>query len=281
VVAPGVDVLGGTLFGGYKTYSGTGYATAFVSAAVALLKSAAPALPAAAVVRRLLATASPSPGGGRGSAYGAGVVDPYRAVTETVSDRAPVKAAPLASPVVDPAALRLAERRARATDRARLALIRRSSGRADRHFGGDVHSGWPAPALAAGSAATGHAGVTRRPDFQFIPRSVDDQGGIHAPIGRFPAPSSPGRHAAAGPRARARQTPPPARRPADGRRAIRAFLAAEPAGVHVLGGVHVEPGLAHCLAEPGHRGPDLGLGGVPVPLQALVRARVDWLSQVE
>lgn len=118
MVAPGVDVLGGTLFGGYKTYSGTGYATAFVSAAVALLKSAAPALPAAAVVRRLLATASPSPGGGRGSAYGAGVVDPYRAVTETVSDRAPVKAAPLASPVVDPAALRLAERRARATDRA-------------------------------------------------------------------------------------------------------------------------------------------------------------------
>jgi membrane-anchored mycosin MYCP len=69
VVAPGVDVLGATLSGGYKTYSGTGYATAFVSATLALMRSAYPVVrrgadPAAAGHRQSV------PGGGRSSAYG-------------------------------------------------------------------------------------------------------------------------------------------------------------------------------------------------------------------
>jgi membrane-anchored mycosin MYCP len=117
VCAPGVDVLGGTLAGGYKAYSGTGYATAFVSATVALIRSADPGLSPEQVTRRLKATASPAPGG-QGPAYGAGIIDPYRAVTETVSARGPVPAAPVRPPAVDPAAVQLAKRR---SDAGRLA----------------------------------------------------------------------------------------------------------------------------------------------------------------
>jgi len=117
ICAPGADVLGGTLFGGYRLYTGTGYATAFVSATVALIRSADPALSAGQVTRRLKATASPTPGG-RGAAYGAGIVDPYRAVTETVTARPPAPAAPLARPAVDPVAVAAAQRREAARRRA-------------------------------------------------------------------------------------------------------------------------------------------------------------------
>jgi membrane-anchored mycosin MYCP len=117
VVAPGVDVLGGTLAGGYRTYSGTAFATAFVSATAALMWSVAPDLPVDAVSRRLLATASPARGG-RGPAYGAGVIDPYRAVVETVSSRGPHGAAPLPSPVVDAAVVAAGRRAATARGRA-------------------------------------------------------------------------------------------------------------------------------------------------------------------
>jgi membrane-anchored mycosin MYCP len=117
VAAPGVDVLGGTLAGGYRTWSGTGFATAYVSGTAALLWSAAPALPVDEVARRLLATASPVRGG-RGQEYGSGMVDPYRAVTETVSDRAPQRAAPLPPPRVDPAAVAAARRQAASRGRA-------------------------------------------------------------------------------------------------------------------------------------------------------------------
>lgn len=110
VVAPGVDVVGATLYGGYKTFTGTGFATAFAAATVALIRQVHPQLSVADVERRMRATASPSPGGGQGLAYGAGLIDPYRAVTETVAGQPPAAAAPLPSPVIDPATVELARR---------------------------------------------------------------------------------------------------------------------------------------------------------------------------
>jgi type VII secretion-associated serine protease mycosin len=103
IVAPGEAVLAAALGGGYQAYTGTGFAAAFVAGTAALVRSADPDLSADQVRRRLLATASPSPGGGHSRAYGAGLVDPYRAVVELVGADPPVAAAPLRSPAVDPA----------------------------------------------------------------------------------------------------------------------------------------------------------------------------------
>ncbi|WP_063628822.1 S8 family serine peptidase [Amycolatopsis taiwanensis] len=120
IVAPGDTVTGATLFGGYAAYSGTTYAAAYVSATLALIRSAYPTLSAEEVTRRLLATASPAPGGGRGPAYGAGIVDPYRAVNETLAGQPPAAAEPLTEPTLDPAARQLAEQHESARTRAFL-----------------------------------------------------------------------------------------------------------------------------------------------------------------
>lgn len=122
VVAPGDDVVGAALGAGYQTYTGTGFATAFASATAALVRSAYPELDAQQVHQRLRATASPSLGGGKGPAYGSGVIDPYRAVTESLSMLGPVQAPPLQRPVSDPRAVAHAARRADAAGRARVLL---------------------------------------------------------------------------------------------------------------------------------------------------------------
>ena len=82
LVAPGDGVLGSTRVSGHAYFSGTSFAAPFVSATAALVRSAWPDLNAEQVVQRLLATATPARGGPGSLAYGAGVVDPYRAVTE-------------------------------------------------------------------------------------------------------------------------------------------------------------------------------------------------------
>jgi len=82
IVAPGAKVLASARAGGHVYAAGTSYATPFVSGTAALVRSAWPALSAPEVARRLMATASPARGGSGSPAYGAGVVDPYRAVTD-------------------------------------------------------------------------------------------------------------------------------------------------------------------------------------------------------
>jgi membrane-anchored mycosin MYCP len=82
VVAPGAKVLASTRAGGHAYADGTSYAAPFVSGTAALVRSAWPGLSAPEVARRLMATASPARGGLGSPAYGAGVVDPYRAVTD-------------------------------------------------------------------------------------------------------------------------------------------------------------------------------------------------------
>jgi type VII secretion-associated serine protease mycosin len=94
IVAPGAQVTAATRVRGHGTYEGTSFATPFVSATAALVRQYWPGLPAAAVIRRILATADPTPGG-RGNEYGYGALNPYRAVTEQVATGAPETASPL------------------------------------------------------------------------------------------------------------------------------------------------------------------------------------------
>lgn len=95
IVAPGAQVTAATRVQGHGTYEGTSFATPFVSATAALVRQYWPGLPAAAVTRRILATADPTPGGRRGNEYGYGALNPYRAVTEQVATGAPETASPL------------------------------------------------------------------------------------------------------------------------------------------------------------------------------------------
>lgn len=96
IVAPGAGVLSTTRAGGHDYFDGTSFAAPFVTATAALVRAAAPNLSAAEVADRLIATATPMPGGAGSLEYGAGLVDPYRAVTEGLTTR---PAAPLPSVV--------------------------------------------------------------------------------------------------------------------------------------------------------------------------------------
>ncbi|PZS36474.1 MAG: type VII secretion-associated serine protease mycosin [Pseudonocardiales bacterium] len=109
LVAPGGGVLAATREHGHVFWDGTSFATPFVSGAAALVRAAWPSLSAAGVARRLLATTSPARGGENSMAYGSGVVDPYRAVTDGLGGVRPAGAAPpLVRPGPDRAALRRA-----------------------------------------------------------------------------------------------------------------------------------------------------------------------------
>ncbi len=79
LVAPGTDVLIAAPGRGHHRAEGTSYAVPFVAATAALLRQYRPELSAVEVAARIVATADPAPEGG----YGAGVLNPYRAVTET------------------------------------------------------------------------------------------------------------------------------------------------------------------------------------------------------
>jgi membrane-anchored mycosin MYCP len=96
LVAPGSQVVASAT-GGQNQFDGTSIASAFVAAAAALVLAERPSLignptgPArvTAMTKRLMATAGPELSAEESLAYGAGVVDPYRALTETASNRAP------------------------------------------------------------------------------------------------------------------------------------------------------------------------------------------------
>jgi type VII secretion-associated serine protease mycosin len=120
LVAPGSDVLMAAPGQGHLRAEGTSYAAPFVAATAALVRQYRPELDAAGVARRIVESSDPAPG--RGGGYGAGVLDPYRAVTETpgrVTGR-PARAAALPAERVDPAALARRSRRDGARHRALL-----------------------------------------------------------------------------------------------------------------------------------------------------------------
>ncbi|WP_370964226.1 type VII secretion-associated serine protease mycosin [Amycolatopsis sp. cg9] len=89
IVAPGAKVLTATREGGHAYVDGTSFAAPFVSGTAALVRSAWPRLSAAEVAQRLVATASPARGGRGSHAFGAGLVDPYRAVTDGLDPAKP------------------------------------------------------------------------------------------------------------------------------------------------------------------------------------------------
>jgi membrane-anchored mycosin MYCP len=90
IVAPGQDVVGAARAAGHDYWAGTSFAAPFVSGVAALVRATYPELTAPQVAERLTATADPAPGGKDSAEYGAGVVDPYRAVTEEMTDREPL-----------------------------------------------------------------------------------------------------------------------------------------------------------------------------------------------
>lgn len=122
LVAPGVRVTGADPGRGHELWEGTSFATPFVTGAAALVRAARPDLTADQVADRLVATAGVARGGRR--EYGAGVVDPYRAVTDTVA-AAPTTPAPkpAAAPRADPGAARAAAARRSFDDSRRLVVL--------------------------------------------------------------------------------------------------------------------------------------------------------------
>ena len=83
LAAPGVNVPTEDLSGEAATTTGTSAATAFVSATVALIRSAHPSWTVGQVIRDLIATADPAAGqtaGQHSDQYGYGVVDPLKAL---------------------------------------------------------------------------------------------------------------------------------------------------------------------------------------------------------
>ncbi|MGH3663295.1 MAG: type VII secretion-associated serine protease mycosin [Micromonosporaceae bacterium] len=89
LAAPGDGVVVANRGGDHATLKGADMAAPFVSAAAALVRSRWPELSADEVARRLFATASPAPGSHEKVGYG--LVDPYRALTEELSDEPPVE----------------------------------------------------------------------------------------------------------------------------------------------------------------------------------------------
>ncbi|MFF0338319.1 type VII secretion-associated serine protease mycosin [Kribbella sp. NPDC004875] len=104
ISAPGGGVLAATRVSGHRYYDGTSFATGFVSGTAALVRSADPKLPATAVAARLMATATPAPG--PTDQYGAGVVNPYRAVEDVLTTAKPAVLPPVKNAKVDSAAER-------------------------------------------------------------------------------------------------------------------------------------------------------------------------------
>ncbi|GGK20951.1 hypothetical protein GCM10010124_11810 [Pilimelia terevasa] len=121
LLAPGQEVLV-PWPGGYAQVTGSSFAAPAVAAAAALLRQRHPHLTAAEVGARLRAAADPAPG----AAAGAGLLNPHRALTMTMS---PAAAGPtrLATRRRDPAHAATARRRA---DRAALARTVAAAGAA-------------------------------------------------------------------------------------------------------------------------------------------------------
>jgi membrane-anchored mycosin MYCP len=89
LVAPGVAVVTTQRASGLTVVDGTSFATAFVSATAALVRSRWPRLTAVEVAQRLAATATPAAGGVDAVGYGNGIVNPSDAVADAVVDGKP------------------------------------------------------------------------------------------------------------------------------------------------------------------------------------------------
>lgn len=129
LAAPGSDIIAAGR-GGQQVYAGTSIATAFVGAAAALLlaqkSSTLSGVTGADLVSevstRLFGTVSPGPGGPEDLQYGHGIVDPYRALTEGMSEASPEVMPGMTPAPVDAAAQKRAAERAD-TEKTTLILV--------------------------------------------------------------------------------------------------------------------------------------------------------------
>ncbi|NUO58960.1 MAG: type VII secretion-associated serine protease mycosin [Hamadaea sp.] len=119
VTAPGGGILTAWTPGIYTEVQGTSFAAPVVAGTVALLKQAHKNWSAAQFVSQIMASADPSPGGKNSKTYGAGVVDPVRAVNDVPAFGAAFKNPPAPMREEDPA---IVAARQRAADRKALAL---------------------------------------------------------------------------------------------------------------------------------------------------------------
>jgi type VII secretion-associated serine protease mycosin len=122
VVAAGDGITAALPGGGLKVDNGTSFAAPFVAATAALIKQRFPDATPAEVARRIEATTDPAPGGpvpgaspgddaARNPEYGFGLLNPYRALTETLGPASPAAAVPEMMRAEDPAAAARAARR--------------------------------------------------------------------------------------------------------------------------------------------------------------------------
>ena len=109
LAAFGKDVTVANRGGGHRPDQGTSFSAPYVSATVALILQRFPQLTPAQVLQRLQATADPAPGGS--DEYGAGLLNPYRAITETLGPGTRAPAVPEVMHAGDPATVALAARR--------------------------------------------------------------------------------------------------------------------------------------------------------------------------
>ncbi|MET8906377.1 type VII secretion-associated serine protease mycosin [Micromonospora sp. NPDC004551] len=128
LVAPGADVLMAAPGQGHRRAEGTSYAAPFVAGTAALLRQYHPELSAAEIARRIVAGADPAPG--RGDGYGAGVLNPYRAVTESPVVAAGRPRAGAALPADRPDGAELARQAPRTSARGRALLVAGAAGAA-------------------------------------------------------------------------------------------------------------------------------------------------------
>jgi type VII secretion-associated serine protease mycosin len=118
LVAAGQQVTVAARGAGHRTDQGTSFAAPYVTATVALILERFPKSTPAGVLYRLQATADPAPGGKKSPEYGAGLLNPYRAITESLGRDDHVPAVAQVMSPGDPKAEALARRRAHSQDMA-------------------------------------------------------------------------------------------------------------------------------------------------------------------
>ncbi|MBT0768123.1 S8 family serine peptidase [Kineosporia sp. J2-2] len=124
LVAPGDGVISTNRIAGQQSYDGTSLAAGLVAGAAALVRQTGPGLTPGQIADRLAATADPVPGGQLSISYGAGLVNPYRALTERAAAAAPVHIDGVAAPTVDV----VAERIESARDHGRVTAVAVATG---------------------------------------------------------------------------------------------------------------------------------------------------------
>ncbi|MFI5839616.1 type VII secretion-associated serine protease mycosin [Catenuloplanes sp. NPDC051500] len=118
LVAPGAHVLTARPGGGHAYADGTSYAAPFGAATAALVRQRSPELTATEVIERIIATTDPAPGGPSSDAYGYGVLNPFRAVSDAVPAPRSTRPGPAAAPAIPAAQAAAAAARNDSTPRA-------------------------------------------------------------------------------------------------------------------------------------------------------------------